>query len=58
MNGDGCMLASGQTGSYASVRVWDFESGHCLALFQNHSHSLSSLRCVCVVCVCVCVSLV
>ena len=46
MSGDGCVLASGQTGSCASVRVWDFDSGQCLALFQAHSHSLSSLRCV------------
>lgn len=44
MNGEGSLIASGQTGSSAVVRVWECETGRCLALFQTHSHSLRCLR--------------
>lgn len=37
------LLASGQTGAYSEVRIWNFESGSCIAWSQVHNHSLSIL---------------
>ena len=44
VNGEGSLIASGQAGSSAVVRVWEHETGRCLSLFQSHSHSLRCLR--------------
>ncbi|KAF6734778.1 WD repeat-containing protein 90 [Oryzias melastigma] len=44
-NGSTTVLASAQTGNNSVVRVWDYNSGNCLAMFRNHAHSLSCLRC-------------
>ena len=44
LNLDRSLLASGQTGSPAVVRVWECASGKCLALFQTHHRGLHSLR--------------
>ncbi|XP_033117799.1 WD repeat-containing protein 90-like isoform X4 [Anneissia japonica] len=43
MNGNGTFLASGQTGRLSVVRVWNFQSGQCLAMFKTHVHSLFAL---------------
>lgn len=43
LNGSSTLLASGQTGTQAVVRVWKFSSAECLAMFKTHTHSLSSL---------------
>ncbi len=40
----GTLLASGQTGPLAVVRVWRFGTGQCLALFRTHSQGLHTLR--------------
>ena len=44
LNGEGGLLASGQTGRSAVVRVWAYDTGQCLSLFQTHHHSLCYLR--------------
>ena len=44
MNESSTILASGQTGNQAIVRIWQFSSATCLALFKTHDHSLYSLR--------------
>ncbi|CAH1794798.1 unnamed protein product [Owenia fusiformis] len=43
LNGSSDRLASGQTGTQSVVRVWDFESTQCLAMFKTHSHSINCL---------------
>ncbi|XP_071943850.1 WD repeat-containing protein 90-like [Antedon mediterranea] len=43
LNGNGQLLASGQTGRLSVVRVWNFHSGQCLAMFKTHVHSLFAL---------------
>ena len=43
MNSDGSLLASGQTGSVALVRVWNFSSAQCLALFKTHHSGLHTV---------------
>ncbi|KAI1896220.1 hypothetical protein AGOR_G00092560 [Albula goreensis] len=42
-NGTSTILASGQTGNQSVVRVWNYLSGTCVAMFKTHAHSLSSL---------------
>ncbi|XP_029977706.1 WD repeat-containing protein 90 isoform X2 [Sphaeramia orbicularis] len=42
-NGHTTLLASAQTGSHGVVRVWDHQSGNCLAMFRIHAHSMSVL---------------
>nr|XP_032826386.1 WD repeat-containing protein 90-like isoform X2 [Petromyzon marinus] len=37
------ILASGQSGPQAIVRIWNFQKGSCLAMFKTHAHSLFSL---------------
>jgi WD40 repeat protein len=41
---DNKLLASGQSGPFSIVRVWDFDSRKCLAIFRNHDHSLYLLE--------------
>ncbi|RNA21555.1 WD repeat-containing 90 [Brachionus plicatilis] len=38
---DNSVLASGQTGPYSLVRLWDFQTRKCLSIFRHHDHSLS-----------------
>uniref|UniRef100_H2ZYH0 WD repeat domain 90 n=1 Tax=Latimeria chalumnae TaxID=7897 RepID=H2ZYH0_LATCH len=42
-NGNATLLASAQTGSLSMVRVWNFLTSSCLAMFKTHVHSVSSL---------------
>ncbi|XP_074646351.1 WD repeat-containing protein 90-like [Tubulanus polymorphus] len=42
-NGASTLLASGQTGHQSAVRVWNFKTRECLALFKAHVHTLSTL---------------
>lgn len=42
-SGNGAMLASGQTGQQAVVRIWRYQSGESLALFKAHTHSVFCL---------------
>ena len=44
LNRAGSLLASGQTGPLAVVRLWRFSSRQCLALFKTHHHGLHTLR--------------
>ncbi|CAM9653813.1 unnamed protein product, partial [Lampetra fluviatilis] len=37
------ILASGQSGPQAVVRIWNFQKRSCLAMFKTHAHSLFSL---------------
>ena len=41
---DNSIIASGQTGPYSLVRLWDFQSRKCLSIFRNHEHSLYLLE--------------
>ena len=38
------LIASGQTGKFSLVRIWDFQTRKCLAIFRNHDHSLYLLE--------------
>ncbi|XP_071478368.1 WD repeat-containing protein 90-like [Diadema antillarum] len=40
---NGSVLASGQTGEQAVVRVWHYQSGDCLAMIKAHTHSVFCL---------------
>ena len=40
------LLVSGQGGVQAVVRVWQFSTAQCLALFKAHHSALHELRCV------------
>ncbi|XP_064636675.1 WD repeat-containing protein 90-like [Lineus longissimus] len=42
-NGSMSLLASGQTGTQSVVRIWDFKSRECLAMFKTHVHSVHCL---------------
>lgn len=44
MSPDGSIVASGQLGSFALVRLWHFDTQKCLAIFRNHDHSLGLLE--------------
>ena len=44
INNDSSLLASGQTGSLAIVRVWQFTTAKCLSLFKTHHCGLHTLR--------------
>ena len=41
---DSSMLASGQVGPFALVRIWHFDTQRCLAIFRNHEQSLQLLE--------------
>lgn len=41
---DNKLIASGQSGPFSLVRIWDFDSRKCLAIFRNHDHSLYLLE--------------
>ncbi|RUS87769.1 hypothetical protein EGW08_004515 [Elysia chlorotica] len=41
LTNNGGLLASGQTGSMSTLRVWKFSSGECLAIGKVHVHSLA-----------------
>lgn len=38
---DNSIIASGQTGPYSLIRLWDFQTKKCLSIFRHHDHSLS-----------------
>ncbi len=40
----GAFMASGQAGSHSLVRLWDFQTRKCVAIFRNHDHSLYILE--------------
>lgn len=44
MNASNTIVASGQTGQFSLVRLWDFQTRKCLAIFRNHDHSLNLLE--------------
>ena len=44
MNPDNSLIASGQTGQFSLIRLWDFQSRKCLAIFRHHDHSLHLLE--------------
>jgi WD repeat-containing protein 90 len=41
---DGSTIASGQSGPFACVRLWDINTTKCVAMFRQHEHSLSILE--------------
>ncbi|CAF0967584.1 unnamed protein product [Brachionus calyciflorus] len=41
---DNSLIASGQTGPYSLVRLWDFQTRKCLSIFRHHDHSLNLLE--------------
>lgn len=41
---DSSIIASGQAGPFALVRLWHFETQKCLTIFRNHDHSLNLLE--------------
>lgn len=41
---DGALVASGQAGAFALVRIWHFETQKCVAIFRNHDNSLQQLE--------------
>lgn len=41
---DNRLIASGQSGPFSIVRLWDFDTRKCLAIFRNHDHSLCLLE--------------
>ncbi|XP_063961233.1 WD repeat-containing protein 90-like isoform X2 [Lytechinus pictus] len=43
LSSSGTLLASGQTGQQAVVRVWHYQSGEGLAMFKAHTHSIFTL---------------
>lgn len=44
INVENTMIASGQTGQFSLVRIWDFQTRKCVAIFRNHDHSLHLLE--------------
>ena len=44
MNSDNSILASGQAGQFSLIRLWDFNTRKCLAIFRNHDHGLHILE--------------
>ncbi len=44
LSNDNKLIASGQSGPYSLVRIWDFDTRKCLAIFRNHDHSLYLLE--------------
>ena len=44
MTVDNSMIASGQSGQFSLVRLWDFQTRKCLTVFRNHDHSLHILE--------------
>ncbi|XP_047569203.1 WD repeat-containing protein 90 isoform X2 [Lutra lutra] len=43
LDGSGLLLASAQARPPSMLRLWDFQSGECLSLFQSPAHALCSL---------------
>ncbi|KAG5262431.1 hypothetical protein AALO_G00275070 [Alosa alosa] len=43
LNGSCSLLASVQADTHTLLRLWSYETGHCLALVNTHAHSLSIL---------------
>ncbi|XP_043312643.1 WD repeat-containing protein 90 isoform X2 [Cervus canadensis] len=43
LDGSGSLLASAQAWPHSMLRLWDFQTGSCLALFRSPVHTLCSL---------------
>ncbi|XP_031416845.1 WD repeat-containing protein 90 isoform X2 [Clupea harengus] len=43
LNGSCSLLASAQADTHTLLRLWNYETGQCLALVNTHAHSLSIL---------------
>ncbi|XP_059010020.1 WD repeat-containing protein 90-like isoform X4 [Mustela lutreola] len=43
LDGSGLLLASAQARPPSMLRLWDFQTGECLSLFQSPAHALCSL---------------
>ncbi|XP_041938455.1 WD repeat-containing protein 90 isoform X2 [Alosa sapidissima] len=43
LNGSCSLLASVQADTHTLLRLWSYETGHCLALVNTHAHSLGIL---------------
>jgi WD40 repeat protein len=41
---DNQLMATGQTGAHALVRLWNFQTRKCLSIFRQHDHSLYLLE--------------
>ncbi|KAG5194876.1 hypothetical protein JEQ12_012165 [Ovis aries] len=44
LDGSSSLLASAQARPHSMLRLWDFQTGSCLALFRSPVHTISSLR--------------
>jgi WD40 repeat protein len=44
INSDNTILASGQTGPYSLIRLWNFKTRKCISILRNHDHSLYLLE--------------
>lgn len=44
LDGSGSLLASAQARPHSMLRLWDFQTGECLSLFQSPVHTVCSLR--------------
>lgn len=44
LDGSGSLLASAQARPHSMLRLWDFQTGSCLALFRSPVHTICSLR--------------
>lgn len=44
LDGSGSLLASAQAWPHSMLRLWDFQTGSCLALFRSPVHTVCSLR--------------
>ncbi|KAB0401628.1 hypothetical protein E2I00_007286, partial [Balaenoptera physalus] len=43
LDGNGSLLASAQARPHSMLRLWDFQTGECLSLFQSPVHTVCSL---------------
>ncbi|XP_061065493.1 WD repeat-containing protein 90 isoform X2 [Eubalaena glacialis] len=43
LDGSGSLLASAQAQPHSMLRLWDFQTGECLSLFQSPVHTVCSL---------------
>ncbi|XP_060141565.1 WD repeat-containing protein 90 isoform X8 [Globicephala melas] len=43
LDGSGSLLASAQARPHSMLRLWDFQTGECLSLFQSPVHTVCSL---------------
>ncbi|XP_033696468.1 WD repeat-containing protein 90 isoform X12 [Tursiops truncatus] len=43
LDGSGSLLASAQARPHSMLRLWDFQTGECLSLFQSPIHTVCSL---------------